>query len=304
MLAKAGCSLVMIDSLPFELCTSQNENRWLHVQKKLMQCPDSIEVWTHTGEMLKAEVEANKATESPTDAELTERTVSWFRSGRTYVPPDIKQITPHYVRQREVDSVKALLSDCERLKRSVGELAQQVTNKPYAATYEICHAFVNNESNIRDSLARNHGNESDKETFIPDASVRMNETWLAFHHAKCCLALLCLYVHKYGNTITPAKWKDIENTKTDTDYLECLAFADALATNETSGDLEKLFRWMYGSTKKFITIEKLDSLAVSHQDIAFRAYQCWEESGHTHGHDVSDWLFAEADLHNRMWASL
>jgi hypothetical protein len=304
MLAKAGCSLVMIDSLPFELCTSKQENRWLHVQKKLMQCADHIEVWTHTGELLKAEVEENRPTASPIDEVLTEQTRAWFLSGRPYVPENIKEITPHYVQQREVDSVRALLSDCERLKGSVDELAKLVANKPHAATYDICFQFVNDARNIQDTLERNHGNASDPETFIPNAPTRIGPEWLAYHHAKCCLALLCLYVHKYGNTVTPAKWKDIENTTTDTDYLESLAFADALATNETSGDMERLFRWIFGSERTFVTIEKLDSLFFSHHDIATNAYQRWEESGYTHGHDLSDWLSAESVLHERVWQQL
>jgi hypothetical protein len=36
--------------------------------------------------------------------------------------------------------------------------------------------------------------------------------------------------------------------------------------------------------------------APSHDDIARRAYERWEARGRQHGHEVEDWLAAEAEL--------
>ncbi|MFQ5687360.1 MAG: hypothetical protein ACE5GV_11955 [Candidatus Scalindua sp.] len=38
-----------------------------------------------------------------------------------------------------------------------------------------------------------------------------------------------------------------------TDYVISLAFADALATNETKGELSRYVDWMYGTSKKVIS---------------------------------------------------
>jgi hypothetical protein len=304
MLAKMGCTLVMADSLSYECCTSGEADRWLHVQRKLMTCPDAVEVWRHSGELLRDEVGSNAPTADPADGELTCRTREWFRSGRTYVPPDLASLAAPNRQQREVDTVQALLSDCERLKSSVDTLAGQVWNRKHDATYQVCYNFVNDPTNIRAALRRNHGNPDDPETHIPDASDRVGPGWLAYHHAKGGLALLCLYVHKYGSRRTPDRVAEIENTSIDADYLTLLGFADGLATDETTGELERLFRWMYGDSKKFITIPALDALAVPEVEVRTAAYYRWCEGGRRHGNEVEDWLDAEGALHAPLWDRL
>ena len=43
--------------------------------------------------------------------------------------------------------------------------------------------------------------------------------------------------------------------------------------------------------------ETLDRMGVpSHDEVAARAYELFEERGRTHGHDLDDWLQAESEV--------
>lgn len=90
MLAKGRCALVIADTLPYECCTSRDPDRWIHAQRKLMQCPHSVEVWTHTGEILRAEIQSAAPASTRVDQPLTEQTRKWFKTQQTYVPDDLR----------------------------------------------------------------------------------------------------------------------------------------------------------------------------------------------------------------------
>ena len=54
-----------------------------------------------------------------------------------------------------------------------------------------------------------------------------------------------------------------------------------------------------GNGKAVETVTSVTTIAcqeITCQDIAERAYLLWKERGCTHGHDVEDWLAAEAEL--------
>lgn len=295
-LRKCGCRIVMIDTLPYEICTSGDPNDWRHGQKQLMYCHDAVEVWQHIGELLRWEVQNGTPIPGPCDCEATDRTRKWFKSRQVFVPDDLAELAATYVAQREEASVNALLSDCESLKGTLASLSAQIHGKPYEQTYSICEQFVNNEDNIRATLVRNHGDPLDAETYIPDPAVTVTPEWLAYHHAKCCLALLCLYIHKYGVKKSPKKIGPIENTVLDTDYLTLLAFGDGIATDETR-DMARLCRWMYGDSRRVITTRIAQAIDVRFEEIQLLAYDKWIRRCREHGRDLDDWLSAEKQLY-------
>lgn len=45
-----------------------------------------------------------------------------------------------------------------------------------------------------------------------------------------------------------------------------------------------------------VTRETTQITQPSYQDVSRRAFEIWEATGRTHGHDVENWLQAEAEL--------
>src|SRR3954465_5711312 len=69
-----GCTFVLTDTLVYELCTGSRDTLWNEAQRKLRVLADVIEVWRHTGELLKDEVVTQTPVASPLDEEMTART--------------------------------------------------------------------------------------------------------------------------------------------------------------------------------------------------------------------------------------
>ncbi len=94
------------------------------------------------------------------------------------------------------------------------------------------------------------------------------------------------------------------NTKLDADYLALLHYADGLASDETAGDMAAMSQWLFGNTKKFISSSQLLSQLPTENAIRRTAYDVWERTGRTHGHDLADWFKAESDLYEVLWGDL
>ena len=101
---------------------------------------------------------------------------------------------------------------------------------------------------IRWAIRACYGNPDWPESYIPDAENRVTPSWFAFHNARSTLTLIGIFLKKYGLRESPGK--KFPNTKLDIDYLTSLHYADALASDETSGDMDEMCNWLYGSNKK------------------------------------------------------
>ena len=102
-----GCTFVLTDTLVYELCTGSRDTLWSEAQRKLWEFADAIEVWRHTGELLKDEIATQAPVSSPLDDDLTTRTRYWFQRRTEQVPDDLRSLTGSAYQQREVDSVDA-----------------------------------------------------------------------------------------------------------------------------------------------------------------------------------------------------
>ena len=107
-----GCTFVLTDTLVYELCTGSRDTLWSEAQRKLWEFADAIEVWRHTGELLKDEIATQAPVSSPLDDDLTTRTRYWFQRRTEQVPDDLRSLTGSAYQQREVDSVDALVRLC------------------------------------------------------------------------------------------------------------------------------------------------------------------------------------------------
>jgi hypothetical protein len=85
---------------------------WVEAQRKLFDFANSIEVWRHTGELLKEELATKRPVAHPFDKNFTDRTKHWFGKRTEHVPDDLRGIAETARQQREVDSVDALIRLC------------------------------------------------------------------------------------------------------------------------------------------------------------------------------------------------
>lgn len=244
-----GFHLVLIDNLFFELCSTDDNRQWLATQRKLYHVANFIEYWRHTGVLLEYEERTQCPIKTPIDKDFTAQFKNLLASKQTYIPEDLYSHVALVSHQRECDSVESLLRACKAHEILSQELKEQIVHQPGDAINSKCQDLVNNENLIKLLI------EGDK-IFNPEL---VNDKWIAWHHYKSYIAFLCEYLRLNGTTEfnklpaeTQKKWI---NRKHDLDYVISLAFADALATNETAGELSRYAKWMYGTSKQLISFK-------------------------------------------------
>jgi hypothetical protein len=297
-LALAGCEFVLTDTLIYELCSDRRLSQlWLSIQMKLFDFVDRLHVWFHTAELLRREVVQKEPINGPEDADATRRLREWFRSRRVFVPSNVEDIVKSAYQQREVDSMEKVAPMARAVGDMIADRFKKVTGRK--ATKDDLGGWIENNFNdeclVKWMLRACYGNDvKSPETHIPNAEEWITPDWFAFHNARATLALIGIFLMKYGLSETPGK--KFPNTKLDTDYLALLYYAE--------GDMAQMCGWLYGSTKKYISSDRLFAALPSEDEIRLNAYYLWGASGRTDGHDVTDWLNAEKELYVKMWESL
>jgi hypothetical protein len=261
-------------------------------------------LWFHTAELLRREARSNQPISGPEDGFPTRCLREWFRSEQVHVPDNLKEIVNEAHQQREVDTMEKVAP----MARCVGKLYNNFTTElrrranKQEDTDSLCTQFINNQSIINWTIKACHGNPDSQENYIPDAADRIDMGWFAYHHARVTLALICVFLKKYGLSDSPGK--KFPNTKLDADYLALLHYADGLASDETAGDMADMSLWLFGNTKKLISSRSLLSQLPTEEAIRLTAYDEWERAGRTHGHDLTDWFKAESELYGLLWEKL
>jgi hypothetical protein len=251
----AGHGFVLTDTLVYELCSGTRDSLWKEAQEKLFAFADSLVVWRHTAALLKLELRLKRPIVTPVDGKLTELTRQSFKTRLAYVPSNLKELTKKPREQREVDSYRALLRTCKVIglenKPFWLDLRKAISREEDIST--LCRLFVNDADRISNLIGRCHGGRDVKELFLPRAEERIKSNWFAYQHARCTLALACVYMSKFGEKDIPGS--DFRNTKLDADYVALLHYASGIATNETSGSLSDMCKWIYGNEKKLISTD-------------------------------------------------
>ena len=217
------------------------------------------------------------------------------------MPENLKEIVERARQQREINSMEKVAP----MARCVGKMVAAQCSIPINAKEKIANAVrdkLGDESFVRWLVGACYGNPDSPENHIPDAANRIDSGWFAFHNARATLALIGIFLQKYGLTEEPSR--KFPNTKLDLEYLALLHYADALASDETSGDMAEMRRWLFGSTKKHISSARLLAAVPTEDDIRLDAYFRWVREDRTHGHDLDDWLSAERELEGRVWDQL
>jgi hypothetical protein len=300
-LKEAGCMFIVNDMLVYELCTDGRTNQWPATQRKLFPFADRIEVWKHTSELLKSEIADQRPTAFPIDEESTDRFRSWFNGGEVYVPSDLESIGALAFKQREEDSVDALIAEC-RYMCGIDPTYTARIQRGGEEAKAILSDLMARKDFTEFLIKRDHGNPADQGLYIKGAEQGLGPEWFAYHNARSTLALYCVFMSKFGLVNTPGK--DFRHTKLDSDYAALLHYADALATNETSGSLADVCEWLYGGSKKIFSTGSFDAALPTYEELRVAAYHKWERDGGTHGHDQEDWFSAKKELDARLWERL
>ena len=237
-MCEQGGRIVLIDTLAYELCSTANSAQWPASKCKLTACSDAIEVWAHVSEMLKVEIEQNRPYGGPLHDERTKRMRQMIADNPEWEPVDLKAIIEHESQKREgkgiLEQWKAF-TDCEILDQ---EIAKEIKNKPGndKEVVQICYNIVNDPDKIRLAMKEFVTNPND-----------VDKTWAIWHFCKSLLAMSC----DRQRRDSPFE-KGLANTKHDLDYLVSLAFADAIASGETQGEMSYYRQWMFGDDSKTI----------------------------------------------------
>lgn len=301
-LARCDCEFVLIDTLIYELCSdSRLVNLWQSIQRKLIPFAERCHLWFHSSELLRQEVATNEAFAGPEDEQATRRFREQLRAGQVYVPPNLQAVVNQAYQQREIDTMQGIAP----MARAFGEEIVKAAGSagiPKLRKEELGGWVRDNLDDgrlIRWAIRACYGKSESPDNFIPDAENRVTPGWFAFQNARVTLALIAVFLGKYGLTEQPGK--KFPNTKLDLEYLALLSYADALASDETTGDMAEMCSWLYGSTKKQISSEALLRAVPREEDVRLGAYWKWVATGRTHGHDVEDWLASESELYEAMW---
>jgi hypothetical protein len=252
-LADRGYRLVLIDNLAFELCSTANRAQWPASQRKLSCCPDSIDCWHHTSVMMREESERGAPYGNPLFQETTQVMRSLLRRGTPYTPDDLEALTRAEQERREGEVMAAMFRAFEQCAANATQFSRAIAGRPLADEQLAiaCNGFVNNPENVRKLIGLGDP------VFV---GARIDDKWVAWHHYKAFLAVLCDYLRQgqpvFAELGEGAKKRWV-NIKHDLDYLISLAFADGIASGETAGEQFHYRRWMYGDSKTFISVQSL-----------------------------------------------
>jgi hypothetical protein len=309
-LRKAGAVFVLTDTLIYELCTDsksknpKNPKIWPSVQKKLFHVADAIEVWHHTSHLLKQEIEKHKPVAGPVDHHATEGMREWFRGGQVYVPENLEELKSSHKQLREKEAVAALISDCQRFCERMPEQVEKLHRNRAGV-----ESIVRMKEWLNHQIIREHGNADDLEQYIRGAEDSLGPEWFTYHFQQGVLALMGVFILKYGLKNQPYDLKnqpvkDFVHTKLDSDYVTLLHYADALATNETSGSLADMCRWVHGDCRAVFSTHDMDRVMPLENEVRIKAYLRWENQGRPAGKDIEDWYWAEGRLYEELWQKL
>lgn len=250
-MCEQGGHIVLIDTLIYELCSTKETNQWPASMNKLKAGVDAIELWEHISPMYRFELKKNRRYGDPLHDEKTRRIQEMIANNPQYQPADMKKLIKIYVKEREGNDIVTLFQDFANWQLPAEEIKGKAGDEEEVV--QFCYSVVNNPSAIRlpaigaiKQIAKKDG----LDVLLNPEDV--DDTWTIWHFGKSLLALLCDSQRQGVATFKEIskKFKNrLINTQHDLDYLVSLAFADAIASRETTGAMSYYRKWMFGDAK-------------------------------------------------------
>ena len=246
--SKQGGRIVITDTLLFELFSTSNGNQWNASKRKLMECQDAIEVWEHVSEMYRVELEENRPYGNPFQKMLAE--------DLQYKPSGLDEIIEKAIQEREGPDIPKLFQNLSELSEEpeFKGIREKIKDKaPHEKeVVQTCYGLINDPSNIRSMIkVIRDVTRNDRTVSLNPQDV--NEKWVLWHFSKSLLTVFCDCLRQGKNAfgkLSKGHRKRLINVKHDLEYLILLAFADAIASRETKGELFYYRRWMFGDRSK------------------------------------------------------
>ena len=262
-MCEQGGRIVLIDTLIYELCSTDDINQWRASMNKLKAGVDAIEVWEHISPMYEIELKENRPYGDPLNHEITKSTRKMITNNPQYQPADMKKLMKSYVEEREGNGIVTLFQKFANWQLPAEEIKGKAGDEEEVV--QFCYNVVNHSDVIRSTaigaikqIAKKEGLDV---LLNPDD---VDDTWIIWHFGKSLLALLCDSQRQGEATfkeISEKFKKRLINTQHDLDYLVSLAFADAIASRETTGAMSYYRKWMFGDSKPQLSSLDPDEIA-------------------------------------------
>ncbi|MDB6031973.1 MAG: hypothetical protein JWM16_2311 [Verrucomicrobiales bacterium] len=301
-LSNAGAQFVLTDTLIYEICSGSRPNEWTVAQRKLFPFHDKVEIWLHASELLEFEIRQQSPIKSPVSEELTDRVRNWFRSGLEYAPSTLRALAQHEFSRREGGTADNVFKFCQAFAQISPEYSKRCRIASKNNVNVLAADLVSRQELVQTVARWCHGEPSNPDTFIKEAQNGLTCEWFAFHHARSAIAVALIYIRHFTTLTVPSE--DFRHTVVDADYITLMHYADALATNETSGHMSSLTKWLLDSSKTIFSTGSLAKIIPTEEETRTVAHKVWESSGGTHGHAFDDWLLAKTRTFDELWARL
>ena len=244
-MCEQGGRIVLIDTLIYELCSTDDTNQWRASMNKLKAGVDAIEVWEHISPMYEIELEENRSYGDPLHCERTRRIQTMIANNSQYQPADMEKLLKSHVEEREGQDILASLQCVRGSRPLLGKIGEKMKQAPHdEEVVQFCYDRINNSDNIRLDL-NTVLQDIMKETWVRLNLDKIDEKWIIWHLCKLLGTVSLDCRHQGDQTLG----KKFINTKHDLEYLVSLAFADAIASCETTGAMSYYRKWMFGDAK-------------------------------------------------------
>ena len=249
IMREQGARIVLIDTLPYELCTTDDPNQWPASQNKLKAGVNAIEVWQHVPPMYKFELELNRPYGDPLRRKTT---LNWIKgiANNSLQRPDDREVED-FIREREGNDIVELFQNFANWQPSVDEIRGKAGDDE--EVIKFCYCAVNDPDIIRSmaigTIRQNMQKDGLDVLLNPDD---VDDTWVIWHFGKSYLVLFFESQRRGADALKNVRKKledRLKNAIQDLNYLILLAFADGIASCETKREMSYWRKWMYGDTK-------------------------------------------------------
>ncbi len=255
LLVEQGYRLAVTDTLIYESFSDEKRPQiWQSVKNKLAQVAEYVDFWRHGPELARHEILTKRPVDGPLDSEFTVRFRSWLKASDSQLRPDWKPTLEKARFEREVHNPSKIPAMAHVYLESMAPRAEKVFGRQLSQQ-EIGTLIGARSPQLTKRILHGYTEPDAGLLYFPEALEVVNDAWFLMHQARMFLAQIGVYIWKYGRTSFTGK--KLANTKFDLEYLVLLKYADAIASNETSGDLALLRRWLYGEAKPQITFGSL-----------------------------------------------
>ena len=243
-ICEQGGRIVITDTLVRELIKA-NSNQWSAAMSRLVECRNAIEVWAHVSEMYRVELRENHPYGDPLHKERTRRLREMLANNLQHsIPPP----------EQESSAILELFQNFAERNNEVEEITTKIKDKePHdKEVVQTCYSVINNPDNIRSMIKVIRSVVEDDMDVSLDPNY-VDKTWAIWHFSKSLLTVFCDCLRQGEHAfreISEKREERLNNLIYDLDYLILLAFADAIASRKTKGELFYYRRWIFGDASK------------------------------------------------------